>query len=313
MTPLDLIVPGREINGYSAILLPFTKSGDVDWPGFEQHVERTLASGLSPAVNMDTGYVNLIDTGLKSEILSRTQQICAGREYVAGAFVKSGEGDPFRETEYKTEMELINRFAGTPVVFQSFGLTQGTDDEIAERYQTLANATDRFFAFELGTMFAPFGKIYSLELYERLLGIPQCVAAKHSSLSREMEWDRLRLRNRVRPDFQVLTGNDLAIDMVMYGSDYLLGLSTFAPDLFALRDRYWLEGNPQFFELNDTLQYLGHFAFRVPVPAYKHNAAQFLHLQDWIETDETHLDSARRPESDRFVLQEILDRLQHWR
>ena len=36
-----------------------------------------------------------------------------------------------------------------------------------------------------------------------------------------------------RPDFLVLTGNDLGIDMVMYGSDYLLGLSTFAPDLFA--------------------------------------------------------------------------------
>ena len=32
----------------------------------------------------------------------------------------------------------------------------------------------------------------------------------------------------------VLTGNDLAIDMVMYGSDYLLGLSTFAPEAFAL-------------------------------------------------------------------------------
>ncbi len=36
-----------------------------------------------------------------------------------------------------------------------------------------------------------------------------------------------------RPDFKVLTGNDLAIDMVIYGSDYLLGLSTFAPDAFS--------------------------------------------------------------------------------
>ena len=35
--------------------------------------------------------------------------------------------------------------------------------------------------------------------------------------------------------FRVLTGNDLAIDIVMYRSDYLLGLSTFAPDLSAKR------------------------------------------------------------------------------
>ena len=70
-----------------------------------------------------------------------------------------------------------------------------------------------------------------------------------------------RLRDEIRPDFKILTGNDLAIDMVMYGSDYLLGLSTFAPDLFARRDRYWLAGDRRFYELNDILQYLGFLAF----------------------------------------------------
>ena len=93
--------------------------------------------------------------------------------------------------------------------------------------------------------------------------------AKHSSLRRGPEWERLRLRDAVRPEFKVFTGNDLAIDMVMYGSDYLLGLSTFAPDLFAARDRMWEAGDPGFYELNDLLQYLGFFAFRGPVPAYK--------------------------------------------
>ena len=79
---------------------------------------------------------------------------------------------------------------------------------------------DQFIAFELGTMFAPFGKIYDLDTYRRLARRPQCIGAKHSSLSRELEWQRLQLRDRVRPGFKVLTGNDLAIDMVMYGSDY---------------------------------------------------------------------------------------------
>ena len=95
------------------------------------------------------------------------------------------------------------------------------------------------------------------------------------------------------------------IDMHCHLRDYLLGLSTFAPDLFARRDAWWEAGNPRFYQLNDALQYLGCFAFRDPVPAYRHSAAQFLRLRGWIESDATHPDSPRRPESDREVLAEI--------
>ena len=48
----------------------------------------------------------------------------------------------------------------------------------------------------------------------------------------------------------------------MYGSDYLLGLSTFAPDLFAKRDAMWAAGDPGFYELNDLLAVPG--VLRVP-------------------------------------------------
>jgi dihydrodipicolinate synthase/N-acetylneuraminate lyase len=128
-------------------------------------------------------------------------------------------------------------------------------------------------------------------------------------LSREDEWRRLMLRDEVRPDFRVYTGNDLGIDMVMYGSDYLLGLSTFAPREFARRDALWAAGDADFYELNDTLQYLGAFAFRPPVPAYKHSAAMFLKLRGWIGSDATHPASPSRPESDVEVLRAILERL----
>ena len=72
-------------------------------------------------------------------------------------------------------------------------------------------------------MFVPYGRIYDLDAYRGLLGIEACVGAKHSSLDRVPEWERLAVRDEARPDFMVLTGNDLAIDMVIYGSDYLLG------------------------------------------------------------------------------------------
>lgn len=306
ISPISLLRPGRRILGMSAVLLPFLENGDIDWHSLREQVRRTADCGLIPAVNMDTGYANLITDETRRRVLSETQDVLAGGEFVAGAFVGDRPGSPFDFETYSRQMEWICSAGGTPVIFQSFGLTGQSDEQIAASYQRLGAQCDRFIGFELGTMFAPFGKIYSLELYRALLDVPQCMGAKHSSLHRDEEWQRIVLRDQVRPDFHVFTGNDLAIDMVMYGSDYLLGLSTFAPDLFARRDAYWAAGDSRFYELNDQLQYLGFFAFRNPVPAYKHSAAMFLKLRGWIESDRTHPGSPTRPDSDREILRTLL-------
>ncbi|MCB8943734.1 MAG: dihydrodipicolinate synthase family protein [Ardenticatenaceae bacterium] len=299
----------RKITGISAILLPYTASGTVDWLGFEAHVGRTADHHITPAINMDTGYANLIDQATREEALARTRAVLAGGQFCAGAYVASQPGDSWNPDPVCRQIEIIQEHGGTPIIFQSFGLTSQSPDQIVAAYADLGRHCDRFIAFELGQMFAPFGQIYDLETYAGLLEIPQCLGAKHSSLNRELEWQRLQLRDERRPDFKVFTGNDLAIDMVMYGSDYLLGLSTFAPDLFAQRDALWEAGDPAFYELNDILQYLGFFAFRAPVPAYKHSAAQFLKLRGWIESDETHPLAEQRPLSDVAVLREIGERL----
>lgn len=300
------IKPLRKIFGASAILLPFAADGSIDWDAFEKHVERTAGVGLTPAVNMDTGYAHLLTPQQRTAVLDRTQGVLSGGSFYAGTVVKDQLGSSFELKAYAAEAEQISSRGGTPVVFQSYGLTAGEDAQIVERYQQIGGACGKFIGFELGQMFAPFGKIYSLAAFEQLIQIPQCMGLKHSSLNRELEWQRLAIRDRVRPDFHLFTGNDLAIDMVMYGSDYLLGLSTFAPEAFALRDRYWLEGDCRFYELNDVLQYLGAFAFREPVPAYKHSAAMFLRQRDWIATDQTHPDSPTRPASDGEILAGIL-------
>ena len=195
------------------------------------------------------------------------------------------------------------------MLFPSHGLNALDDDRWVQALAAIARHLDRFIGFELGSMFVPYGRIVSLDAYGGMLELTACIGAKHSSLDRMAEWDRLALRDRVRPDFLVLTGNDLAIDMVMYGSDYLLGLSTFAPDLFAERDRRWAAGDAGFHELNDVLQYLGQFAFRPPVPAYRHDAAMFLQLRGWAASDATPSGVPRRPDSDRAVLADIAERL----
>jgi dihydrodipicolinate synthase/N-acetylneuraminate lyase len=309
LDPLSMIRPRRKIAGISAILLPFLDDGSIDWAGCEQHVLRTADVGLTPAVNMDTGYVNLLSDEQRIAVLERTRSVLGSRPFVAGAFVNDQLGDRFNGDGYKRQIEAIQRHGGTPVVFQSYGLCGQAGEGILRSYRELASACDRFIGFELTTALAPFGAIYDLETYAGLMEIPQCVGAKHSSFRREPEWERLRLRDAKRPDFVVYTGNDFAIDMVMYGSDYLLGLSTFAPGLFAKRDALWEAGDPGFYELNDLLQYLGMFAFRTPGPGYKHNAAQFLKLLGWIATDRTHPRSVERPASDVAVLREIGERI----
>jgi dihydrodipicolinate synthase/N-acetylneuraminate lyase len=309
LDPLTLIRPRRKIVGMSAILLPYDDRGRIDWDGFRAHVTRTFAAGLVPAVNMDTGYVNLIGPEEKRQVLSETRALAGGKEFVAGAFIGDAAGAAFELDAYRRAIDEIGEVGGTPVIFQSYGLTSLAGERVLDAYGAIAKHGRRFIGFELGTMFAPFGRIYDLDTYAGLMAIPECIGAKHSSLSRMLEWQRLRLRDDRRPDFLVLTGNDLGIDMVMYGSDYLLGLSTFAPDLFAKRDAMWQAGDPGFHELNDVLQYLGFFAFRPPVPAYKHGAAQFLKLRGWIASDEPHPQGLRRPENDVEVLRDIAGRL----
>ncbi len=306
---LARIRPGRTITGMSAVLLPFTADGQIDWAATEAHIGRTVDAGLTPAVNMDTGYVQLLAEDHKSHVLDLAGAVTAGG-FVAGAYVSDEPGAAFDLDGYVAACTAIEARGGTPVIFPSYGLNSLDDDGWVAALTSIGDRVDEFIGFELGEMFVPYGRIPSLGAYEAMMGIASCTGAKHSSLSRQLEWDRLAARDRVRPEFRVFTGNDLAIDMVMYGSDYLLGLSTFAPEAFAARDRMWATSDPGVHELNDLLQYLGHFTFRAPVPGYRHDAAMFFELRGWASSSRTPQGAPQRPESDRAVLSDILERLE---
>jgi len=304
---IPALQPGRAIEGMSAVLLPYLPDARPDWESFRALLDRTWTAGLTPAVNMDTGYVNFLSSAERARVLAETAEVGAGRRFVAGAFIEGDSGDPARL--YLREVETIRAAGGTPILFQCSALAALSDDGIYSVYAAVAAERGPMLAFELGAMFAPFGRIYSDDLFKRLLNLEPFVGAKHSSLDRTVEWRRLAVRDVHRPGFKVYTGNDLAIDMVFFGSDYLLGLSAFHVEAFAVRDRLWLDGDPRAFMVNDLLQYLGQLAFRAPVPAYKHSAAQFLKLRGLIGHDLPHPRGAVRPVSDLPVLGDIVDRI----
>ena len=51
------------------------------------------------------------------------------------------------------------------------------------------------------------------------------------------------------------------------------------------------------------------FAFRAPVPAYRHDAAMFLELRGWAASSAVPDGAPRRPDSDRAVLSDIAERV----
>ena len=309
-TVLGRICLHREIEGISAVLLPFTEAGQPDYDALAANISRTADAGLTPAVNMDTGYVDRLAPDQRTEVLRVAKAVLRNRPFVAGVFVEGQDRDLV--ARYREGIEAVETLGGTPILFPCSDLAGLSSPQAVALYRGIAVGSRHLLAFELGPQFASFGRIYDLDTVRGIMEIEAIAGLKHSSLDRGLEWQRLALRDQVRPEFKIYTGNDLAIDMVMYGSDYLLGLSTFSPSAFALRDRLWARGDARFFALNDLLQYLGFFAFRPPTPAYKHSAAQFLHLRGEIPSDAPPPGAPCRPASDRAVLADIARRLEEW-
>jgi 4-hydroxy-tetrahydrodipicolinate synthase len=227
---------------------------------------------------------------------------------VAGAYIEHHAGDDV-VTLYRRQIDTILRFDGIPILFQTAHLHGKSPGEIADAYQAICRDYPQVLAFELGPMFAANGEIYDNEIVRRLMDIPEIKGMKHSSLDRILELERLTLRDAQRPDFRIYTGNDLGINMIEYGSDYLLGLAAFAPEKFAERDRLWAAGDPGYYALSDALQYLGNVAFRTPVPAYKHSAAVFLKLIGRIPNDRTHPENPQRPAWEAEIMADCARRL----
>jgi dihydrodipicolinate synthase/N-acetylneuraminate lyase len=298
----------RKVQGIAAALLPYDLDGRVAVEAFQRHLADTHRAGLMNAVNMDTGYVNYLSEPEKQDVLRWTRD-ALGKDtpFVAGAYIEGQTGD--MASLYRRQIDAIAAFGAIPILFQTGRLQGKTAREKVATYQEASRGCSHVLAFELGNMFAPNGEIFDQETFQGLMEIPEIKGLKHSSLNRYVELERLSLRDTHRPDFRIYTGNDLGINMIEYGSDYLLGLSTFAPEKFAERDRLWEQGDATYYALSDALQHLGNIAFRHPVPAYKHSAAVFLHLLGRVPSSMTHRNSTQRPAWEPEIMRDCARRL----
>jgi len=302
------IRPRRKINGIAAALLPFNQNGSIAVEAFQTHLRATHAAGLGNAVNMDTGYVHYLSEAEQSQVLKWTREALGPNvNFVAGVYIEDLDDDIV--SLYRRKIDQVIDYGATPIIFQTKRLHGKDSREKVACYRAICHGYPAVLGFELGQMFAPNGEIFDDSTIRGLMDIPELIGLKHSSLDRRTEWERLALRDELRPDFRIYTGNDLAIDMIEYGSDYLLGLATFAPEKFAERDRLWQASDPAYYALSDALQHLGNVAFRAPVPAYKHSAAVFLNLTERIPSDRTHPNSLQRASWEADLMKECARRL----
>jgi 4-hydroxy-tetrahydrodipicolinate synthase len=300
--------PGRKVHGIAAALLPFETDGSVAVEAFQRHLRATLNAGLTNAVNMDTGYVNYLSAAEQLQVLQWTSEALGpGTAFIAGAYIEGMEGDIV--SLYRQQMDAIVRLGGSPIIFQTARLHGKSPREKIAVYHSVCSGYPAVLAFELSPVFAPNGEIFDGSTVRGLIEIPELIGMKHSSLDRLAELERLALRDALRPEFRIYTGNDMGIDMIEYGSDYLLGLATFAPEKFAERDRLWESGDSAYYAISDALQHLGNVAFRAPITAYKHSAAIFLELTGRIPSSRTHPQNVTRPHWEGDVLRDCATRL----
>src|SRR5205085_1623975 len=101
-----LVKPGRRPVGIAAALLPFDNIGQIDEEAFARHLQATQAAGLANAVNMDTGYVNLLTQEENQRVLRLTSEALGpGVRFIAGAFIEGLDGELV--TLYRAEIDRI--------------------------------------------------------------------------------------------------------------------------------------------------------------------------------------------------------------
>ena len=106
------IRPARAIVGMSAVLLPFTADGDIDWAGFEAHLGRTVEAGLIPAVNMDTGFGPSLSPAERTRVLDVTAPRPPTRSWL-GRWSTMSPAAPFDPDAYARAMTAIAEDGGT--------------------------------------------------------------------------------------------------------------------------------------------------------------------------------------------------------
>jgi len=151
---------GRKVRGIAAVLLPYESDGRIAVEAFQRQLHDAHRAGLMSAVNMDTGYVNYLRDAEQHQVLRWTREALGNNvPFVAGAYIEGRDGEVV--ALYRRQMDLIVKFGGIPILFQTARLHGKPDHDKVAAYRAACRGYDAVLGFELGRMFAPNGEIFS--------------------------------------------------------------------------------------------------------------------------------------------------------
>lgn len=307
--PFDLLCPGRRPAGLAPVLLPYLPSGEPDWDGFAHLLGRVVDAGLVPFLNAGPGAGDRLSPSLRAEVVATVGAALGGGRFVAGVRAEDGADGAFDPSRLAGSVAAIARHGGVPAIFPSPTLAAMGPDEALALLAWVGEWCDRVLGVDVPAERWPGGRTWGLDAFTALLDQEPCIGLVDASWNRQLEWDRIRRRDEVRPDFRLYSANALALDQVAYGADHANDLSAAVPDAVADRDEAWAREDPGAVERNDALQALATLVFRPPVAAARHALARVLHLRGWLDHDLVHPDLPRRPVSDDELLVPALERL----
>jgi dihydrodipicolinate synthase/N-acetylneuraminate lyase len=301
------LTPGRTIDGVAALPVWLGVSRRLDLAGLAARIEATFAAGLTPAVNLHAGAVDVLGPEERTDILTTAAGVARGRRFIAGTRPTT-DAAPL-SVRYGRAVDAIARQGGTPLLLPIRELATLDGDALAYLWRQATAGHRGVLIVEMAGEFGMAADPYSPDVVTRLTDVGSLGGLVHATLDRAAEWARVEARDITRPEFRIYSGHERALDMVSYGSDYLLAGAGCAPEAFAARDRAWRAGDSLAFDLNDVLQAAGSLMFRAPIGAARHAALQWLHARGVLDAPVPVPGVALRPESDLALYRELAARL----
>lgn len=189
---------------YGIILTPFTESGDVDFTLLEQQVDRVCRTGLTGVVACGTtGESSMLSFEENVQILRTVREAAGGRVQLIGG---ATSGDARTTIRYLEKTAALG-YDGA-LVAPSYYLPMNEED-VAAYFRRLSEADTgmAIVAYNIPMCTSP----VTLNAFERILSLENVRGIKNSSGNLNEIMHEMDIRDRIRPDFSVLTGSDESI------------------------------------------------------------------------------------------------------
>lgn len=192
------------IGPYGIILTPFTESGNVNFDLLEKQVDRVCRSGIAGVVACGTtSEFSLLSFEENVQILKTVKKVVGDRIQVIGG---ATAGDAMTTIRYLDKMAALGLDGA--LTAPSYYLPMN-DEDVAAYYRLLSDAdtgTD-IVAYNIPMCTSP----VTLRSFQEILTLGNVQGMKNSSGSLNEIMHEMDIRDRIRPDFSVLTGSDESI------------------------------------------------------------------------------------------------------